>query len=267
MKRIMYIAIAAIIWMGCEKKDKPTGNAQPEITVVASNINPQTKTICGHDENNVLLLPVGDTLKMTLSLKALQSLSQYKLEVHENFNCHGHERINRTPWTYQDIVNIQESSNEKNVDINVPIPALATLGNYHFKIQLLDVSGNEALPIEYNVVLFNEVDTIAPDVVIQAPSLEDEHTFKVGDLIVIDATVQDNGILADGYYEILFEDEDGKLTTIKDEDFLANVLNSANINTSFMVPMAAKKGHHHMILAVYDSAGNVTKVEWSLILE
>lgn len=267
MKKVLLVVCSSLIWISCDKKDKVTSPQAPALKVTQSNYANQARLICGHEETNVLVVGVGDTMHFDFHIKGSEALSQLKLEAHENFNCHGHGRVTRDTWTYQNIVNIDDSTYEQQVSITVPIPILATLGSYHFKIQLLDVSGKEAAPIEYNVVLYNKQDTIAPDVVINAPALNDEHKLKIGDPLQVAATVHDNSLLSDGFFKLLLEDEQGKLTVLTDKDFPANAVNTASILETVIIPASSSKGHQHLVLEVYDSAGNVNKQEWSLVIE
>lgn len=156
MKRIVMICAltAGFAYAGCQTGGKP----EPEITLPPTiSLLDQypgfvSDTICDVLQDRVMKTATGDTIMLRLHLKGGNTLSQYKLEAHENFDCHGHEeRPTGSPWDFHQVVDL--SSKDTVITEHLPIPADAATGNYHFNIHLLDNLGNEAEFVEFSLVL------------------------------------------------------------------------------------------------------------------
>ena len=165
MKYPLYIAmLLAGFWAGCNKPDDDPapvtpGVNGPLITVTEISVPQTTATVCSVSYSNVLKVAAGATLQMKMRFQSNRELSQYKIDVHSNFDCHSHGRIAAVSdaWELSQTVNL--SGTDTVITANLPVPADAAAGNYDFIIRLLDTTGNEADFVEYKVIVFHTDDT------------------------------------------------------------------------------------------------------------
>src|SRR5690606_34978515 len=84
--------ISGLPFIGCKDEKHPEPEtSKPSISIVEQNKDFVSDTVCGSFEENVIYLNTGDTLELKLHFKGSLKLSQYKIEAHENFDCHDHE--------------------------------------------------------------------------------------------------------------------------------------------------------------------------------
>lgn len=150
-----------------------------------------TDTICGIPANNVMVLNGGDSLSIRLSLKDNDVLSQLKLDIHDNFDCHGHAQ-KTDDWNIQKLYDL--SGSESILNISEAIPQNVTAGAYHLIISLLDVSGNEAEPLYYSLKVLNKDDVLAPKIIVTAPAESSIEVTKE-QMIQLDWKIKDNALL------------------------------------------------------------------------
>ena len=144
----------------------------PEIEVIESIPPLSQQLICGELEEGYKLYS-GDTLIMDLRITDNEELSELKVDIHDNFDCHGHGG-NRAPgfetpdisqettdWT---LLNINElSGSEQELQLSIAVPENVTAGFYHFALQVVDAAGNEAeSELIYDLNVKNRRDTIPP---------------------------------------------------------------------------------------------------------
>lgn len=148
------IVIAAI---SC-KKDTPVhpGDGlypeKPIIEILSVSPGTITAEICGQQDERVIELSTGQSLELRFNIKARAGLSQYKIDIHSNFDCHSHrlgESAATVPWKVLDIVAL--SGQEITETQTLKVPENATAGNYHFMMQALDNEGYEAEYILYTL--------------------------------------------------------------------------------------------------------------------
>jgi hypothetical protein len=122
---ILFLLLAIILAPGCKKKDitKPTQKL--------------------HSPLNNSEHAVGGTLNFSATFEDNEELSQYKLEIHENFDDHDHRSITNTiDWEIDVVGDLSGKLQEVNRDFI--IPANATPGWYHFEVKCIDAAGNES---------------------------------------------------------------------------------------------------------------------------
>lgn len=146
------VATAVFFVASCgSKTSDPIDVQNPVIEVVSINTSPTTDTICGDIYNDVLHYLPGDTIKLNLEIRDDIKLSQLKLEIHENADCHGHGERPGAEFHYTRIVDLMGKEVEHSEVI--PIPADADTIPYHFNMKAIDAAGKESNEIEYNLRL------------------------------------------------------------------------------------------------------------------
>ncbi|MFY0672338.1 MAG: DUF4625 domain-containing protein [Bacteroidia bacterium] len=157
-------------------------DVEPPLIEILNSPTIVNDTICGSPTNNVMILSSGDSLSIGLKLKDNDLLSQLKLDIHDNFDCHGHAQ-KTTDWNIQKLFDF--TGNQTILNISEAIPQHVTAGAYHLIISLLDVSGNEAEPLYFSLKVLNKEDVVAPTLVLNNPyihklSVDKEAEFNLG---------------------------------------------------------------------------------------
>src|SRR5688572_12174514 len=145
MRSSKYIMIAALILIGCSGSDVEKPDTEiPQIVLVSSSPEYGTDDICGLPETHVFPLLSEQTLNLELDFSDDVELSQYKIDIHHNFDCHTHGRITEVgePWFVARIEKLEGRG--LRITEQLEVPANVTAGNYHLMIYCLDKVGNEA---------------------------------------------------------------------------------------------------------------------------
>lgn len=175
----------------CVKGDKDT--EPPQVEIISWSPIPVWSMVCDV-EDEVIVLDSDDSIVIDLKVTDNEDLSQIKIDIHENFDCHGH-RSNTEDWLLQDIRNISGSLFEDKIILKPPLDV--TSGNYHLGIFAVDLSGNVSdRSIFYNLRLRNVSDTIAPILDLIQPV--DGVAVRRGDSINFSGVVSDNRSLRMG---------------------------------------------------------------------
>ena len=144
-KTKLFIAtfLVSLLFIACSNEDGDT------TAPVISLISPQ------EGEELVIGNEKGVHLDMTLSDNEM--LRSYKIEIHDNFDGHGHSKSETTGTTHFSFQKTWDISNQKNIKIHhheIVIPQNATPGNYHLMVYCTDEAGNESY-VARNIVLID----------------------------------------------------------------------------------------------------------------
>lgn len=261
MKTLFYFLVFFLLVgsYGCGKKKTgpDTGNEKPLITVVYKNIPTVSELLCGSVFDNVLKINTGERLELTLRFSGSQVLSQYKIDIHNNFDCHLHgARPTGAPWQLLQLIDLH--SKDTTVTELLTVPADAAVGNYHLMIQLLDEAGNEADFIEFNLVLTNPEDVFPPVIALTNPAA-DSVTVAVGDELTFAGTVTDNRSLKNGRLEIDFTDASGEDYSALKTYFQDTAITGFDFNMPYTIPAFPAKGWATFRLKAFDEVNNVAE--------
>lgn len=146
--KITLLFLVGILTLGACKKEADTTIPLIEVLSVSPNIT--TATVCDETENNVIPVTAGQTIVLKLKMTDNEGLSQYKIEGHENFDCHGHRSPRNTDWSYQQLKTLSGTTIEEQIELK--FPADATAGNYHLELKVVDLAGNESEEIYYTIL-------------------------------------------------------------------------------------------------------------------
>jgi hypothetical protein len=151
--------------------------------------------VCGQPSQQVLVVQSGRTLELAFRATDNVALSQYKIDIHSNFDCHGHAGKTED-WSLQEVVDMEGT--EQVINRSLTIPANVTAGNYHFEYQVIDAAGNEDQSGNiYDLQVQNVVDTVPPVMTVNGPTQSDL-TATRGELVSFFGSVTDNYSLFEG---------------------------------------------------------------------
>lgn len=249
-----------------------TDTEAPQLNNLSFTPALQLGEVCGVTENLIPLYS-GDSLTVDVTITDNENLSQYKLDIHNNFDCHGHDgnvginlpqpsTNNQTAdWSILEVEDI--SGTEQNLSLQLVAPENTTTGLYHFQIQALDESGNDVpLANFYNISVKNKRDTIPPSIQLQEPTATSLSVNK-GDKIRF------TGALTDNYS--LFEGGNGVLFLSYRDNSSGNSFLSGNVyqiteprieypfDFEFTVPGTLTSGSYTLFLSGFDGVRNIAE--------
>lgn len=253
------VIIFCFVLIASCKKDKVDPDidktVKPTITVVSKNYPTVSEILCNANFDNVLKVSTGNDLKIQFKFKGANKLSQYKIDIHNNFDCHTHGRMAASnPW--QVLKSVDLNDNEVEVNETLTVPAHASVGNYHFIVQLIDELGNEAVPTEFNVILLNETDPTPPVINLTTPNVDSIAVARGNNLSFI-GPITDNSSLNGGKVQISYIDSAGTQFDIQELVFSPTQGNSYNLNYTYTIPTFSVKGKSVFYVRAFDEVNNV----------
>lgn len=253
---ILWLTYFSLIFNACGIVD--VDNTAPWMEWQNNGSPLRADSICGGHSQQVILLSGRDTLLINLLLTDNESLGQLKIDIHDNFDCHGHS--NKTAdWYVQEIMDLDGTS--LTVNLKYPVPLQPTAGYYHLTVRLIDDNGNEGIPLYIDLVVRNEADTIAPVLKVLLPELKEVNVVK-GEEIPLRYSLTDNKTLGqpNSRLVLLYRDlSSGNVFTINKID-LSEPDTTASLDFVFKVPATWKTGNTYRLEAYgFDGVNNQSK--------
>ena len=249
----------------------------PTLEAMAYDPMPVAAEICGAEEPTVFLLTGGDELFFDIIFSDDNALSQYKVDIHNNFDCHGHGggrapsvvvpnvENQTTDWTVLDIQELSGTSSS--VKQTLEVPENVTAGNYHFHIQVIDEAGNDSPFANFNSLkIVNPLDDTPPQISVDNPSPRN-FSVKKGEIIHFIGQVTDDRSLSDGGNGVLYlayTDLDTGNTFTTNESFVfdENVEKVFNFDFEYTVPQSLTTGNYRFSLGANDGVRNVAPFQF-----
>ena len=172
MKRytILLLAFGSIAMVSCKKTDRD----RPTFTITS----PADSSVYNAGQNIPFVANFSDN----------ENLSQYKIDIHDNFDGHNHDKYLAKIWNQIFIENISGPSFSENK--NILVPDSSASGWYHFLVTAVDEAGNQSEVTFRNIFIRNTADTIAPVVNFTSPL--ESSSLALGDDIDVSAGITDN---------------------------------------------------------------------------
>lgn len=190
-------------------------------------------------------------------------LSQYKIEIHDNFDVHSHKKKS-APFYFSEIKDI--SGKEYNVNTKIEIPEDVAAGEYHLTIKAVDKAGNEAEMAELDIYIVNVLDEEPPvlDIIITpTPDAQGQIQVLYNQTIGIIMSGTDNQGLYE--YKILIEREDnGSLAYEKEVEVSGT---SGRWTENILIPESWPKGEYHLHIKLFDLKNNYAEVDYDVMVD
>jgi hypothetical protein len=240
----------------------------PQIAILSQRPEPGPALVCGQIEEQVYTLRGGDTLALDLLLSDNEALSQFKLDIHANFDCHGHARLNgdTETWSVLDLVDI--SGTETELPLRVVAPLNPSAGAYHFQLQVVDEAGNsEPSAYVYSILLRNPADTEAPTLGLVNPSPGANLSLPKGTLLIVSGLLADNAPLGSGGNAAVrlshIREVSGNRITAAELSIPPGTGESYAFELEYTVPQTLVRGSYTFVLEAWDGVRNAaTSVSW-----
>lgn len=254
--RILFIFCFYLLLIGCVKEGS-VDRDPPTFEVVTFSPEPLEGFICGSLEQVIFMVDDNDTIRIEIEFYDEGGLSEAKIDIHNNFDCHGH-RSQTQDWFLQEVIPLSGVKVVK--EISLPVPQNATSGNYHFGLLVSDESGNVTdQSFFYTIQIKNSADTIAPTIELLAPS-NNEISIARGETLPIIVELRDDKILSvGGNAGILLlsrRSEGGNVMTQLDISFNDVNNNVQRFVSSFTIPMIWVRDQYDLIFLGYDGVRN-----------
>ncbi len=255
-----HFAVLALFLIACEGTPPAIDPLEgPEIEIIEISPEVQVLEICGEDDPRSIAISSKETLSLTIRFKAVNGLSTYKIDIHNNFDCHSHGRVSgSTPWR---VLNVEDISGEEAiVEVALPVPEDVQTGDYHFMLQALDLLGNEAEWILYSIKVSNQSDTEIPQLKFVNLSTN-ALSVKEGESINLELEITDNENLNGGRIDVFYYNSQDLEFTADQYYFPEQAGVETNYPFTFTPPESLSPGVYNFLFKVYDGVGNVSE-EW-----
>jgi len=264
-KKIKFLSwiIVVIIIVACNDKkgQNELKNEQPTIDIVSQSVPTISEYLCNASFDNVLKIFTGDTMSFVFSFKAQNPLSQYKIDIHNNFDCHAHGKS--IPWSVLKLSDLK--GKEAMIEETLIVPQDAAAGNYHLMIRLLDVYGLEAEVKEFNLIIINAEDQTEPIINIETPM--PNQIFQHGNEVSFKGKITDNKSLKDSRYELKFTDANQQTYNLYEIFYTPETTISYNIDTTYTIGVFIATGNGFFTIKAYDQANNYAIKTIPIIIE
>lgn len=261
MKRIFNVLLAVIgsgvMMISCDKDDD-TDTTAPVIN---------SATIDGKEEG--IEANVGNAMTFEVKVSDNEALGQLKLDVHDAFDGHSHDKSSGINWANVAIIDL--SGTEQTVSHDMEIPTNATAGPYHAEILVIDAEGNEGEFVERVIMIRNGSE---PGIEITSPDFTNEVHVTKGSTLSLEGMVTDETDLAE-ILIILEEEEEDAHKSVQHEalyemdfdlegtsDLTWDFQIDGNVNIA--IPATAEEGHYVLTVRAEDSEGNINIFEAEL---
>lgn len=261
MKRIFNVLLAVIgsgvMMISCDKDDD-TDTTAPVIN---------SATIDGKEEG--IEANVGNAMTFEVKVSDNEALGQLKLDVHDAFDGHSHDKSSGINWANVAIIDL--SGTEQTVSHDMEIPTNATAGPYHAEILVIDAEGNEGEFVERVIMIRNGSE---PGIEITSPDFTNEVHVTKGSTLSLEGMVTDETDLAE-ILIILEEEEEDAHKSVQHEalyemdfdlegtsDLTWDFQVDGNVNIA--IPATAEEGHYVLTVRAEDSEGNINIFEAEL---
>ncbi|WP_410878213.1 DUF4625 domain-containing protein [Myroides sp. DW712] len=145
MRKIQYLAVISMVsafaFTSCSSDDS-TDTQKPEVNLIAPKEGAK--------------LEVGKDIHFDMEVSDNEGLGSYNVDIHNNFDGHGHSGENHThaistlavdtkPFAYNKTWDLGGKKNDDVHHHEIIIAADATPGKYHFVVKVLDKAGNQTM--------------------------------------------------------------------------------------------------------------------------
>lgn len=255
MKRLLTILTVALFLQSCVDPD----TSAPVLNLISVTPEIGQGTVCGTVDENVIALSSTDTLTVVFSLTDDEELSQYKIDLHSNFDCHGHAKplSDTEDWFVIDIVDVAGTNQE--IEAEFIVPENVTSGTYHFSVQATDAVGNSSESSIYSLNVVNTTDTEAPILSISNPS-ESSFSIEKGAILLFEGTLTDNELLnagGNGLIEIRYWSTNNLTINTLEELSLSNIASDTyDFGIITEVPITTVSGSYIFEVRAFDGVNN-----------
>lgn len=150
LRALLFSALLLAAFTACNNDDD--GSDPDTEKPVISLVSPALESEIG----------AGQTLQLEIAVTDNQDLSSLRINIHNNFDGHDHNKKSAEPFTFNETIEV--SGTEEVVTRSIEIPADAAAGPYHLMAYCLDAQGNEADFVEAELTITSSSQPVIEDV-------------------------------------------------------------------------------------------------------
>ncbi len=264
------VFLASVSIFGCSDAD----TEKPVLTDLSITPSPTIGLVCDLPDSLVIEVLSGDSIAIFMNVSDNELLRQYKIDVHSNFDCHAHAKLETADWSVSEVVELSGTSAQ--ISRSILIPDSATAGTYHLSIQVADHFGNSVKTNNYSLVVSNRSDTVAPVLMVIQPTTLDLVVLLTdsipSDSIIFVGSVSDNmnlGLEGNGRLEMRYwSDSAASIFTLFNQPFLETDGSEFNFAFSARVPPTLSVGGYKFELRAFDGVNNpAPPIRFSVLIE
>ena len=204
----------------------------------------------------------GGTLIVKADNKDETALNQLKLNIHDRFDGHGHEKIAGVPWEEVRVIDLD--GKEYFVTENFDVPDNATAGPHHVIAQLVDGEGNTSDFKEVDFWVYNSdmafITVLSPDLTIE-PYYAIDDTLNFAGSIADDEEIAEITVIVKSFTGTTYYEQDIDLEGQNITNYDLSTLPSLIFNESDFGPNHV---HLEMEVIAIDNDGNINEVKGNL---
>lgn len=243
----------------------PNNNSErPSVELINSRPALSSGFICNTNVNNVIRVFSGDTIKLKLRFNANEALSQYKIDIHNNFDCHSHGRIGNGGY-WQRVYSKDLVGQTVEIEELIPVPSYILSGDYHLLIQALDSRGREAPLTEFEIVVTSKDDPTPPTLTVKQPT--SGMSLSKDDALNIALEINDDLSLANGLIEFSYISSEGIEYSGFQKEIPQGAEKSFRLDTTFNFPPVVPAGQTKLIFRAFDRVYNRVEVQREVTLQ
>lgn len=205
-------------------------------------------------EADEIYLPIESTFEITALINKLGGEGQMKLDIHSNFDGHGHKN-NLVDYSHVEIYDIEGES--YTFTDNRTIPDSVKAGPYHVGLFAIDEAGNESNEAIMELIV-TRLD--APQVNITAPNFSNDLSYAPGDTIHLEGIVADDESLVEVIVSLKEINGEGEAYN-KDFDLTGNPQSwdfQTDGNLNIAIESGLPAGKYSLLIRAEDNLGNIT---------
>lgn len=251
----LFIAFIGFL-TGCNNQDDslPVDTTPPAIdNVLLNEMSP----------GDEIVVAPGSEIDLEATFTDDRELGQYRIEIHDDFDNHGHERLKSEIFGFDQIYNLSGST--QSIHEHIPIPANATPGPYHFTLSFFDAAGNEGQDVVIDFIIADPESQPAINII--SPDFENEIEAVPGQAITLEGTITDPDGLEEVHITLVHEDhghEHGRTNDepIYDMEYELDGITTFNFDDSepISIPENTPAGHYLLKITAKDLLGNLASI-------
>ena len=259
MKKLLFASLLAMsLLASCDKED--LDRQAPVLSVTRTNPVAVSAEVCGHIENNVIKVSRGERFTIAFTVTDNYEVEQYKVELHDNSDCHGHGRSPQHAGHWEIFEIVEVDAQRIDATKTYTVPQDADYGNYHLQISAIDDNGNESNNNIFYTILVEEDSTSVADNT--PPSIDVQITTPAvsaaaGNAFAALVNISDNMALSGSKLTVTYRKPDTSILSIVEYTTELDTQNtSVSINTILPIDATFTTGMYITTFVIEDAAGN-----------
>ncbi|TVR86902.1 MAG: DUF4625 domain-containing protein [Saprospirales bacterium] len=253
---LLLLSFIILALSSCDSDD--VDDTPPVIEFRSIIPEPGPMEVCGEFDPNTIKIMGGEILTVDALITDDIALSQLKIDIHPNFDCHGHRTMSTEDWLLLDLVDLEGSEVEEVFEFEVP--EMVTAGFYHMQLRVVDQAGNSSPTADFwNLHVLNPHDTIKPELRAIEPPASSNFSVNRGEQVSFRVNISDNknfDFSNNSRVELTYRRGGSRNFSTATEKKLNEAVNEAELTIDFTIPQTLVRDDYLFFLTGYDGVNN-----------